>query len=66
MTETITKYYCDRCGKEMAESAEISWCDTHPNTAIQILSHEWIYADLCDKCKGSFKAWWEKPSESEE
>ena len=63
MTKLITTYYCDRCGKKMEESLAFR-CDTHPNTAIQILLGEWTYADLCDKCKESFKAWWEKSSES--
>lgn len=64
MTKTITTYYCDRCGKKMEES-HVFWCETHPNTAIQILlGGEWNFADLCDNCKKSFKCWWEKSSAS--
>ena len=47
----------------MAESP-MFYCSTHPNTAIQILCREWKYADLCDKCKESFKVWWDKSSAS--
>ena len=63
MTKITTTYYCDRCKKEMEASSIIS-CDTHPKTAIQIRINKWEYADLCDKCKESFKAWWEKFSTS--
>lgn len=64
MTETITTYYCDRCGEKMVES-HVFFCPTHPATAIQILlGGEWKYADLCDKCKESFRAWWKKSSAS--
>ena len=61
MLKTVQIYYCDRCGKKMEEGTSIC-CDTHPNTAIQIQFNGWQYADLCDKCKESFKAWWEKSS----
>lgn len=61
MTKRTTTYYCDRCGKEMTESP-VFFCSTHPDTAIQILLGEWKYADLCDKCKEEFRAWWEKSS----
>ena len=61
MTKTTKKYYCDRCGEEIVENS-IFYCSTHLYTAIQIWKGEWKYADLCNKCKESFKAWWEKPS----
>ena len=64
MAKTITTYYCDRCGKEMEENIYFC-CSTHPSTAIKILLGEWEYANLCDKCKKSFKAWWEKPFASQ-
>ena len=63
MTKTTTTYYCDRCGEEIVENS-IFYCSTHLYTAIQIWKGEWKYADLCNKCKESFKAWWEKPSAS--
>ena len=37
-------------------------CPTSPDTAIHILYMEWKSADLCDKCRESFKSWWEKPN----
>lgn len=58
MRKQKTTYYCDRCGKEMPVDYAIS-CPTSPKTLIQILHDTWEYADLCDRCKGSFKAWWE-------
>lgn len=64
MTKTVTKYYCDRCGEEVAVGLTIC-CKTNPETAIRIQQRsEWVWADLCDKCKESFKAWWEKSSTS--
>ena len=64
MIKTITTYYCDRCGEKMTESP-MFYCSTHPDTTIQIsLNGEWKSADLCDKCKESFKVWWDKSSAS--
>lgn len=64
MTKTTTTYYCDRCGERMEEHP-VFFCSTHPDTAIQILINgEWEYADICDKCKESFRTWWEKSSTS--
>lgn len=63
MIKTVTKYYCDRCGEEVAVSPAIR-CNTNPETAIRIERSEWVWADLCDKCKESFKVWWEKSSTS--
>lgn len=63
MTKTTTTYYCDRCGEEIANEP-LFFCDTYPDTAIRVLLGEWKNADLCDKCKESFKVWWEKSSAS--
>ena len=66
MRNTITAYYCDRCGEKMSEDFSF-YCDTHPNAAIKLLQDgEWKYADLCDKCKESFKVWWKENTESED
>ena len=59
MTKTINTYYCDRCGEEMPANYE-PYCSTSPKTRIQILRNRWEYVDLCDKCKKSFEAWWNK------
>ncbi len=59
MTKQQITYYCDRCREEIAIYPTIC-CNTNPRTAIRIEYGEWVYADLCDKCKESFKAWWEK------
>lgn len=58
MIKTETKYYCDRCGKEI-EKTFTFYYNTHPHTAIRIQHDEWGFADLCDKCRESFKVWWE-------
>lgn len=60
MLKTTKIFYCDRCGEKMAEDHTF-YCDTYPNTAIEVLQNGgWAYADLCDKCKESFKAWWKE------
>ena len=64
MTKTITTYYCDRCGKKIEENPAFCCDTTHPNTAIRVLPGKWNFVDLCDKCKESFKCWWEKSSAS--
>ena len=65
MIKTITKYYCDRCGEEIEKNWTFYY-NTQPHTAIKLQRGEWEYADLCGKCKESFKTWWENRGQTEQ
>lgn len=64
MTETITVTYCDRCREEIPKAFTFYY-NTQPKTTIKVQREEWEYADLCDKCRESFKAWWENGRQAE-
>ena len=61
MKESITKYYCDRCGKEINKKYVFSDINTIPISRMQqLFDTEWINVDLCDDCKNSYIKWWRK------
>lgn len=57
MKEVIEKCYCDRCKKEMPERHTVGFKVGHRTMAIQTLTDEWHYIDLCDECVHRFERW---------
>lgn len=54
MKEILSRYYCDRCGKEIPKKKSSELRIGGCAMTIQICTDRWNYIDFCDSCKDSW------------